>query len=139
MGVPGKNGIQLAVDEINEDGGIAGKQVELIATDDKADPAQSATQAQKLINRDEVVAIFGGPNSGTVKANSEVIAQAGIPEIIAIGQADNLIDPDAATYATTFSMTENNAYDIRAIGQFLKSEGHQNIGVIADDTAYGQN
>ncbi|MBB6453713.1 branched-chain amino acid transport system substrate-binding protein [Salirhabdus euzebyi] len=138
MGVPGKNGIQLAVDEINADGGINGRQIELIAADDKADPATSATQAQKLINEDEVVAILGGPNSGTVKANSEVIAQYGVPELITIAMNDTLIDPNSATFPTTFRMTEDNSYDIRALAEFLIGEGHQNIGVIADNTAYGQ-
>jgi branched-chain amino acid transport system substrate-binding protein len=138
MGIPGKNGIELAVEEINSSGGINGKMVELIALDDKADPAASATQAQKLINDDKVVAIIGGPNSGTVKANSQVIAQYKVPEIISIAQEDTLIDPESPTFATTFSMTENNSYDVRAISQYMKSQGYQKIGVIADNTAYGQ-
>jgi len=138
MGVPGKNGIQLAVDKINENGGINGKQINLIAVDDKADPATSATQAQKLINENKVVAIIGGPNSGTVKSNTEVIAQYGVPVIVSIAMNDDLISQDSNTFATTFSMTENNSYDIRALGEFMKANGYKNIGIIADNTAYGQ-
>ena len=138
MGIPGKNGIELAVDEINESGGINGKRIKFIPLDDQADPAISATQAEKLINDDRAVAIIGGPNSGTIKANSQVIAQYGIPLLIAIGQEEHLIDPSANTYPTTFSMTENNSYDIRAVANFMKSNGYNNIGVIADNSAYGQ-
>jgi len=138
MGIPGKNGIELAVESINESGGINGKKVKLVALDDKADPATSATQAQKLIIDDKAVAIIGGPNSGTVKANSQVIAQYGVPELIAIAMEDTLIDPNSPTYKSTFSMTENNSYDIRAVAQYIKANGYKKIGVIADNTAYGQ-
>lgn len=138
MGVPGKNGAQLAADKINDDGGINGREVELIAVDDKADPSTSATQAQKLITEDKVVAILGGPSSGTVKSNSEVIAQYGVPELISIAQNDDLVNPESETFDTTFSFTENNSYDIRALAEFIKEKGYKNIGVIADNAAYGQ-
>jgi len=138
MGIPGKNGIEIAVESINAAGGINGKQIKFVALDDKADPATSATQAQKLINDDKAVAIIGGPNSGTVKANAQVIAQYGVPELIAIAMEDTLIDKSSPTFKSTFSMTENNSYDIRAVAQYIKSKGYKKIGVIADNTAYGQ-
>lgn len=138
MGIPGKNGIEMAVEEINQNGGINGKRIEVIAVDDKADPATSATQAQKLITEDKVVAVLGGPNSGTVLANSKIISQFGVPELITIAMEDTLIDPESSTYATTFSMTENNYYDVKAVSQLLNDEGIEKIGVIADNTAYGQ-
>jgi branched-chain amino acid transport system substrate-binding protein len=138
MGIPGKNGAELAVKEINKKGGINGKEIRLVALDDKGDPATSATQAQKLINDEKVVGILGGPNSGTVKANSQVISQYGVPELIAIAQEDTLIDPKSNTFKTTFSMSENNSYDVKAIAKFLKTKKYNRIGVIADDSAYGQ-
>ena len=54
-----RNGVQLAVDLVNKDGGILGKKVELINEDDQGDPVVGASAAHKLIERDKVVAIVG--------------------------------------------------------------------------------
>ena len=62
MGAPIDEGLQMAFEEVNKSGGINGRQIELIATDDEADPAKSVTQALKLIQNDKVVLIIGGPN-----------------------------------------------------------------------------
>ncbi|WP_104190570.1 ABC transporter substrate-binding protein [Cryobacterium sp. Y82] len=138
MGEPGGNGMSLAVSEINEAGGIAGRQLELIAIDDKADPATSATAAQKLVSEDGVVAVIGGPNSGTVKANNVIIAGAGVPQLIAIGSEDTLIDPSNENFGLTFRTTENNSYDVGAIASLFESEGYRSICILADTTAYGE-
>jgi len=138
MGVPGGNGMNLAVSEINEAGGVAGRQLELISIDDKADPATSATAAQKLVSEDRVVAVIGGPNSGTVKANNVIITGAGVPQLIAIASEDSLIDPDGENFGLTFRTTENNSYDVGAIASLFESANYKAICLLADTTAYGE-
>ncbi|HLC33092.1 MAG TPA: ABC transporter substrate-binding protein, partial [Candidatus Nanoarchaeia archaeon] len=54
------NAAQLALDDINAQGGINGKKVELIVEDGKCEGAASATAAQKLIQVDNVKYILGG-------------------------------------------------------------------------------
>ncbi|PJJ55607.1 ABC transporter substrate-binding protein [Compostimonas suwonensis] len=132
------NGVQLAVDQLNEAGGIAGRQLEVVTADDKSDPATSATAAQKLVQQDGVVAVLGGPNSGTVKANSVIVTGANVPRIITIAQEDTLIDPAAAGFPLTFRVTENNTYDVDAIASVFEQKGYQAICVLADTTAYGE-
>jgi branched-chain amino acid transport system substrate-binding protein len=138
LGVPGKNGLQLAVDKINAGGGVGGRKVELVAYDDKADPATSATAAQKLITQDQVVAVLGGPNSGTVKANNVIITGAGVPEIVTIAQEDTLIDPKSPGFPLTFRVTEDNSYDVNAIAALFQKRAYKSICVLADATAYGE-
>src|SRR5690606_31592179 len=58
-----KNGAQLAVDEINADGGIDGRQVELIVEDDACDATTAVAGANKLVTSG-VVASVGGYCSG---------------------------------------------------------------------------
>ena len=53
------NASQMAVDEINESGGINGKMIELCIEDYASDPSMAAEKAEKLIVNDEVVAIIG--------------------------------------------------------------------------------
>jgi branched-chain amino acid transport system substrate-binding protein len=138
LGVPGRNGIQLAVDKLNAGGGVAGRKIDLVAYDDKADPATSATAAQKLITQDKVVAVLGGPNSGTVKANNVIIAGAGVPELVTIAQEDTLIDSKSPGFPLTFRITEDNSYDVDAIAALFKKRAYKSICVLADTTAYGE-
>jgi urea transport system substrate-binding protein len=63
-----RDSIKLAVDEINADGGVLGKQIELIGEDGASEPTVFAEKAQKLINSDCVAAVFGGWTSSSRKA-----------------------------------------------------------------------
>jgi branched-chain amino acid transport system substrate-binding protein len=138
MGNPSLNGIKMAIDAVNDDGGIDGHELELLALDDKADPATSATAAQKLVSEEKVVAVLGGPNSGTVKANNVIITGAGIPQIITVAQEDTLVDSANPGFELTFRVTENNSYDVGAIASLFESEAYEAICVLADTTAYGE-
>ena len=51
---------------------------------------------------------------------------------------DELVDPKNPTFATTFRVTETNSADIEIVAQYLKSKGYHKVGIIADNTAYGQ-
>ena len=59
-GEPMNNVVHLAASEINAQGGINGKQIELLVEDSKCDGTDAANAAQKLINIDGVQAIIGG-------------------------------------------------------------------------------
>ncbi len=63
-----RNAIDLAVEQINADGGVLGKQIELVAEDGASEPAVFAEKAQKLISSDCVAAVFGGWTSSSRKA-----------------------------------------------------------------------
>ena len=65
-------GVQLAVDEINANGGIDGKQIELIKVDNKSEAAEATNAAIKLINQDKVTAIIGASTSGNTVAQAQI-------------------------------------------------------------------
>lgn len=67
-GIPPKNGAQLAVDEINKNGGINGKMIELIIEDDVCDPANGVAAINKMITTDKPVAIVGAVCSSVTLA-----------------------------------------------------------------------
>lgn len=73
------NSVKLAVDQVNEDGGILGKQVELIVEDDGAQAKEAAGLARKLVQRDGVVAVVGGSYSMPSRAVAPLFQQFGIP------------------------------------------------------------
>ncbi|MEY1674606.1 urea ABC transporter substrate-binding protein [Gordonia sp. ABKF26] len=63
-----RDSIKLAVDQINDNGGVLGKQVQLIGEDGASEPTIFAEKAEKLISSDCVAAVFGGWTSSSRKA-----------------------------------------------------------------------
>lgn len=84
------SGIELAVEEINKNGGVLGKQIELVKADNKSDSAEAANVATKLINDDKVVAILGPATSGDTKAAAPVAGQNKVPLISASATSDDV-------------------------------------------------
>lgn len=73
------NGAILAVEEINDGGGICGKKLELISTDTRTQTAgEVISAAQELIGKYNVHAIINGYNIGTQNSEYDLIADAGI-------------------------------------------------------------
>ncbi|UOD50134.1 ABC transporter substrate-binding protein [Orrella daihaiensis] len=56
---PYRMGMELAVDQINQSGGLLGKQVELIRRDDNANPGDAVRVAEELVSRDQVDLLTG--------------------------------------------------------------------------------
>lgn len=53
-------GLSIAIDEINADGGILGRQVELLRRDDESNPNKGLLAARELVQKEEVAVLFGG-------------------------------------------------------------------------------
>ena len=69
------NGTKLAVQQINENGGIGGRKIETVFADYASDPAKAADKARKLILDDKVTAIVGTCSSSARKAVKPVVEQ----------------------------------------------------------------
>ena len=74
LGEYGFKAASMAVEEVNAAGGLLGRKVELIA-EDSVNPQTAVTKAQKLIERDKVVAIIGEINSASALAIGEQVAR----------------------------------------------------------------
>ena len=81
FGISTKNGIDMAVDEVNKAGGLLGKRVRVIVEDDQGRPEEAQTVVTKLITRDRVVAVLGEVASSRTLAAAPVAQQNRIPMI----------------------------------------------------------
>ena len=88
VGTNWKNGIDLAVAEINAKGGILGHQVEVTHADTQSNPGNARAQIQKAIDS-EPYALLGPGYSGSVKVTAPLAAEAGLAEIMG-GEAAEL-------------------------------------------------
>lgn len=67
--------VRLAVDEINAQGGLLGRPVEVIVADSRSDPMVAAAEAERLIREEQVVALFGCWTSACRKAVKPVVEE----------------------------------------------------------------
>jgi branched-chain amino acid transport system substrate-binding protein len=72
-------GLSLAIDEINAKGGLLGKKVELVSRDDESNPAKGVVAARELVQREKVVALFGGVDTPVSLAIVPFANQAKVP------------------------------------------------------------
>ena len=122
-GTSEKAGIDLAVDEINEAGGVDGKKLELVTVDNKSEPAEATSAALKLIDKDKVVAIIGAATSGATIAQADIANSKKTPLISPSGTSPSVtvkddgsvnefvfrtsfIDPFQGTVAANFAINE---------------------------------
>lgn len=87
-GTQEKEGVELAVEKINAEGGILGKDVELVVKDNKSDSNEAATAAANLATNDGVVAIIGPATTGASKAATPNVTKAQVPMITPSGTDD---------------------------------------------------
>ncbi len=137
MGLPARNGLELAVKECNEAGGINGRQIKLVTYDNEADAATSATEVTKLIEEDGAILVITGSNSGICNSDKYICNDAGVVNLCSIGTADTVID-DPETFKNTFRVGAPESYLQQLIGFVCKDAGYQHVGVIADTSGYGQ-
>src|SRR6185503_853607 len=78
------NGIKMAVEEKNANGGVLGKKIELVVFDDSADPKEAVNVAHKIASDPSIVGVVGHMNSGTMKPASPVYNKAGIPVVMPV-------------------------------------------------------
>ncbi|ABI69405.1 ABC transporter substrate-binding protein [Syntrophomonas wolfei] len=71
-GIPGKKGMEMAIDDLNAQGGILGKKVEGVYEDNKGENSEIALIATKYITRDKVVAMVGDPCTGLTKVAADI-------------------------------------------------------------------
>lgn len=131
------NGVTLAVEEINQQGfKVAGKPVklEIVAVDDKADPATGKLVAQQLVDAG-VVAVIGHLNSGVSIEAAPVYAAANVAQI-AISTNPKFT---ALGFPTTLRMVANDNLQARAMGAYAAGlPGETRYAVIDEGTTYGK-
>jgi branched-chain amino acid transport system substrate-binding protein len=81
FGTSTDDGVQLAVQEINDAGGIKGRKLQVKVEDDQSLSSEAATAVQKLIDRDHVVAIIGEVASGRSLAGAPICQNRQVPMI----------------------------------------------------------
>jgi branched-chain amino acid transport system substrate-binding protein len=92
LGDPEEKTLQMYVEEINREGGVLGRKLQLVSYDDGGDAEKARTFAKRLIEQDQVDVILGGTTTGTTMAVLPLVEQAQIP-FISMAGAVVIIEP----------------------------------------------
>jgi branched-chain amino acid transport system substrate-binding protein len=140
MGVSMRDGVKLAVDEINKAGGVLGRQLQMIERDDEAKNERGVQIAQELINKEKVTATVGFINTGVALASQRFYQEAKIPVMnnVATGSiVTHQFDDQPENY-----IFRNAAHDsIQApmiVEEAITRRGYKKVAILADSTNYGQ-
>jgi branched-chain amino acid transport system substrate-binding protein len=83
-------GAEIARDWINARGGVHGRKIELLIEDNKSDPKEAASAAEKLIVRDKVPAIMGAWGSSMTLAAMPKLEEYGVPMVVETSSASTI-------------------------------------------------
>jgi branched-chain amino acid transport system substrate-binding protein len=128
-----KEGIDLALEEINKKGGINGHPVVVVREDDQADPVASVQALNKLILTEKVQAVIGPINSDSVIANAPFAEKNQVVLLTAIAGAFNI--PAGGGYIfRIFPTTEQEGKSLVAAAI---TRGNKTAAIIYINNAYG--
>lgn len=136
FGEANRNAAQLAVAELNEAGGVLGRQVELIVKDDQAQPEVGAQLARDMIVSDGVSAMLGPVSSGVALAITEVAKERKVPFIVHTSNTEALTLEAYHDYFA--SVVPNTGMEARAQAVDLAQSDYQTWATIAPNYEFGQ-
>ncbi len=161
------NGSKLAMKEINAKGGVLGKQLEGVITDNKSEPSESANAMTKVVTQDKVVSVIGFTTSSNALAATGIAQSSKVPLISAAATNPKvtvdektgkvkeyvfrvcIIDPFQGTVGANFAqntlkaqkaaiMIDNSSDYSKGLAQFFKESFLKNGGVLVAEEAYLQ-
>ncbi len=136
-GVPVTNGMRMAVEEINANGGIHGRKLELIVEDTAYQQNKAAQAGDKLLKRDKVFALVGPLGTPTNMVTMPRALKRGVLNIFPLSAAKEMFEPH---HKLKFSnLTPYDDQMRSAVKYFVEKEGVKQIGVLYQDDDFGKN
>ncbi|MFD0251139.1 ABC transporter substrate-binding protein [Streptomyces sp. NPDC127113] len=125
-------GLELAVDEVNDGGGVAGGPLELVVRDTAADPSKAAAAVEELAGLG-VAALAGEYHSVVARAAASRADTLGVPYLCSSAVLDTLTERPTDRVAR---LAPAQSHGWRVYGDFLLGAGHRRIAVATQPSVY---
>ena len=124
VGLGGRDGALLAIDEINAAGGIDGRKIRMISYDDAAKPSEAEAVVKKMIQSDKVFAILGGGVSNVAIVVAEEAHRAKVPYMNGSGASPKIMDIQSRWVfsGATIDVRDISQNEAAFIGDYLKAK-----------------
>lgn len=131
--------IELALQQINEAGGVLGRPVEAFYGDNAADPAVGVRAVHRLIDEQHVPVLIGALWTPVTHAIMPVVQDAKVPLVIDISAGQDFVDASGAGGNPYAFKTIPSDLDIgRGMAGWLKTQGVQRVAIVADDNPFNK-
>ena len=136
VGEASTDAMQAAVDVINEDGGVLGRDIELVRKDTGGDPTKAVSNVQELVaSGEKPVMVTPGLLSGETLAGLPLVNNAKLANVVITSNPES---NDPEKYPYTFNLGSTAApFAIPAVVEQLRAEGYEKFAVAASDDATG--
>jgi branched-chain amino acid transport system substrate-binding protein len=128
-------GAKFAAEEVNKNGGILGRPVELLIEDSANDVGTGVQKTRKLIERDQASFIIGDVNSGVAMAMAQVTSEKKVLHIVAGGHTDPITGSNCSW--NVFRVCNSTSMDCTAIASTLMEKLGKKWYFLTPDYAYG--
>jgi branched-chain amino acid transport system substrate-binding protein len=134
LGDPEKKSMEMFVEAINAQGGIDGHPLEAIIYDDEGDPTKANLAANKLISKDNVLAVIGPSTTPTTLAIAPALEQAKVP-LISCAAGIKITDP---VKPYVFKTAQSDVLAVAAIYKYMQKQNLKKVGIITVAGAFGE-
>lgn len=131
-----KQGAELAIDEINEAGGIDGREVEAYFEDSTGKPDVAVRAIRKLVFQEQVDALIGLDSSGVAKTVVPAVSQMKTPLLITHAATPDVTGSVCNPY--TFRISLNLAQNVKVGALLAADSSAKTWGTIGPDYAFGR-
>ena len=143
IGTAQRDAVLIAVDEVNAQGGINGRMLEMVMEDTESTPTKAVMALKKVLEAEDVVAIIGPTLTGTAMAMRPFIEEAQIPAFMHSGGDVILLAPlnkDDPTSLPkwTFKSPYKAADAMGKICQYMSKHGIKKIGFLYSNEGFGK-
>lgn len=128
-------GAELAVEQVNGNGGINGKKLRLVTYDDQASPKEAVQVANKLIEKDRVKVAISGSYSGPTRAAAGIFQEARIPYISAYAVHPDITRAGHYVFRTSFVGEVQGRAGAKLVGDIL---GKKNVVLVTLRNDFGK-
>jgi len=135
-GIPARNGMRLAVADINAAGGVDGRPLELFERDTQGAPEEAVTLLRGLIDRQEIVAAGGIISSDVGLSVTRVAEEDRVPLFLVKAGSERILTPDTRyVFRTCLPAAPMN---MQPLAEYIAAEGLTRVGAIVADYAWGR-
>lgn len=123
------------IEEINANGGLLGRKVELVWYDISADFSESVNATNKLINQDHVDAIIGPDGSPFAITLGSIVEEAQVPLLPNCGNAEVTVDTNGGTKPYVFRVAPQNGLTSVTMAHYIYEEmGVRKVATLSEST-----
>lgn len=134
LGEPEKNAAEMAVETINRQGGLLGRQIQLIILDDESDVTKTVMAVGRLISKDQVVAVLGPTGTGNTLAVAPKMRIYKVP-LISCASAEKITTP---ILPWVFKVAPSDRFAVVRLLEHITARGGSKVAILTASDGYGQ-